>query len=95
MIYFMRRFTLSFLNTRAPGFINCRNAQESPAIPAVLKGPRPAVESLRVSPGWVDTEATVAFVERLANLVALLLSLRVAAPSAERDMSSTATISTA
>jgi hypothetical protein len=83
---------------------------------------------VRVSPGWVDTEATVAFVERLAsqagtdyeggkqiimealdgirlgrssileevaNLVALLLSLRVAAPSAERDMSSTATISTA
>lgn len=81
-----------------------------------------------MSPGWVDTEATVAFVERLAsqagtdyeggkqiimealdgirlgrssileevaNLVALLLSLRVAAPSAERDMSSTATISTA
>jgi NAD(P)-dependent dehydrogenase (short-subunit alcohol dehydrogenase family) len=83
---------------------------------------------VRVSPGWVDTEATVAFVERIAsqagtdyeggkqiimealdgirlgrssileevaNLVALLLSLRVAAPSAERDMSSTATISTA
>jgi NAD(P)-dependent dehydrogenase (short-subunit alcohol dehydrogenase family) len=83
---------------------------------------------VRVSPGWVDTEATVAFVERLAsqagtdyeggkqiimealdgirlgrssileevaNLVALLLSLRVAAPSAERDLSSTATISTA